>query len=78
MTSNYYRMLATFETDESPIRTSFPVSTVPITPPVINPTPPSRPTNPKPPQSGNGSAGGTKHDPLCITDLRKTLDIYIK
>ncbi len=55
-----------FDIDESPIRTAYPVSTVP-------PSLPQRPTT-KP----TGHAGGTVHDPVCQTDLRRTLDTYIK
>ena len=51
-------------TDESPVRTAFPVGTIPpfTLPPIERP----------------GHAGGTVHDPLCQTDLRKALDIFIK
>lgn len=51
-------------TDESPIRTSFPVGTLP--------------PNSRPPIDRPGHAGGTVHDPLCQTDLRNALDIFIK
>lgn len=51
-----------FDEDESPIRTSFPVSTLPTPPPITRP----------------GHAGGTIHDPTCSIDLRNILDIFIK
>lgn len=51
-------------TDESPIRTALPVSTLP---PHTNP-PIDRP----------GHASGTVHDPLCQIDLRNVLDVFIK
>lgn len=65
MPRNYTRTIPDLLTvDESPIRTAFPTSTVPPTslPPINRP----------------GHAGGTTHDPLCQTDLRNVLDIFIK
>lgn len=59
-----------FDIDESPIRTAYPVSTVP-------PSVPQRPTR-QPPSKPTGHASGTMHDPLCQTDLRRTIDTYIK
>lgn len=70
----YYLTVANFETNESPIRTSFPVGTIPGRP--LNPPPTRDP--PEIPQKPSGNAGGTNHDPLCMTDLRKRLDVYIK
>lgn len=51
-------------TDESPIRTAFPVGTIP--------------PNTLPPITRPGHAGGTIHDPTCNIDLRNVLDVFIK
>lgn len=58
----YEKTVASFLVDESPIRTAFPVGTLPpqSLPPINRP----------------GHAGGTTHDPTCQTDLRNALDIY--
>lgn len=57
----YSKTVASFTVDESPIRTAFPVGTLP-------------PTT-RPPIDRPGHAGGTVHDPVCQTDLRNSLDI---
>lgn len=60
----YEKTVASFMTDESPIRTAFPVGTIP--------------PNTLPPITRPGHAGGSIHDPTCNTDLRNVLDVFIK
>ena len=50
--------------DESPLRTAYPVSTLPPIPQI------------PPHQRPSGHASGSSHDPVCKTDMRKTLDIF--
>jgi hypothetical protein len=59
----YEKTVASFLVDESPIRTAFPVDTLPpqSLPPINRP----------------GHAGGSVHDPTCNTDMRRTLDLFV-
>ena len=63
--TNYFpRPGVEFDEDESPIRTAYPVNTLPVPP--------------LPPVNRPGHAGGTIHDPTCSVDLRNVLDVFIK
>jgi len=68
----YGKSFVNFEINESPVRSAYPVNTLP---PI---TPPTRPVSVPPVVTTPGHASGSSHDPLCQTDMRKMLDVYIK